>query len=94
MIYSDSRYADGRVYRAYNPTTAEYAPTVVRTFPEKSASYWVYEWRLGDRLDSLAYRYYRNSDEWWRIMDFNPEISNPHILEPGTKIRIPNDVRA
>lgn len=93
MIYSDSRYSDGNVYRAYDQRTNNYETTVTREFPDKEARYWVHEWSVGDRLDKLAYRYFRNADEWWRIMDFNPEISNPQIIEPGTKIRIPNDTR-
>lgn len=93
MIFSDSRYADGNVYRAYNQLKQDYSVTVTRTFPEKEAAYWVHEWQHGDKLDLLAYRYYRNSDEWWRILDFNPQIVNPLFIEPGTQLRIPNDTR-
>src|SRR5262245_13172906 len=31
----------------------------------------------GDRLDQLAYKYYRRSRQWWRVLDANPAIENP-----------------
>jgi hypothetical protein len=93
MIYSDSRYSDGNIYRAYRPASKTYEATVSRIFPQKRANYWAYTWQIGDRLDRVAYRYYRTADEWWRIMDFNPEITDPHMIEPGTLVRIPNDSR-
>ena len=94
MIYSDSRYANGKIYRAYHPATQAYEATVNRTFPTKTAEYWVYQWQINDRIDKVAYRYFGNADEWWRILDFNPELPNPTSIEPGTMIRIPNDSRA
>jgi len=30
-----------------------------------------------DRLDKLAYKFYRNSKQWWRICDANPEFQSP-----------------
>lgn len=94
MIYSDSRYATGTVYRAYKPSTDDFEVAVDREFPAVTSNYFVYEWRVGDRIDAVAYTYFRNADEWWRIMDVNPEVSNPHAIAPGTKLRIPNAPRA
>ncbi len=33
-----------------------------------------------DRLDHLAYKYYRQPTQWWRICDANPEIESPRDL--------------
>ncbi len=33
-----------------------------------------------DRLDHLAYKYYRQTTRWWRICDANPEIESPLAL--------------
>jgi hypothetical protein len=33
-----------------------------------------------DRLDHLAYKYYRQSLHWWRICDANPEFLSPRAL--------------
>jgi len=34
----------------------------------------------GDRLDHLAYKYYKQSARWWRICDANPEFMSPQAL--------------
>ena len=33
-----------------------------------------------DRLDQLAYRYYREPRKWWRLLDANPEFLSPQAL--------------
>jgi hypothetical protein len=33
-----------------------------------------------DRLDQLAFRYYRQSRKWWRICDANPDFLSPLAL--------------
>ena len=44
----------------------------------------------GDRLESIAYRYYGDTTLWWIIAKAN-NISNGTIfLEPGKQLRIPN----
>lgn len=46
----------------------------------------------GDRLDHLAYKYYRRSERWWRICDANPEQLSPLELlgkEPLVTARFP-----
>ncbi len=45
-----------------------------------------------DRLDHLAYKYYRQTTRWWRICDANPEIESPLALlgaGPVVTYRIP-----
>jgi hypothetical protein len=34
----------------------------------------------GERLDHLAFRYYRQPRKWWRVLDANPELRSPHAL--------------
>jgi hypothetical protein len=34
----------------------------------------------GDRLDHLAYRYYKQPRKWWRICDANPGVMSPLAL--------------
>jgi hypothetical protein len=34
----------------------------------------------GDRLDHLAYKYYRQPRQWWRLSDANPEFLSPQAL--------------
>lgn len=49
--------------------------------------------RSGERLDHLAHRYYGDSDYWWIIAVAN-RITDPFTLVPGTRLRVPSDVRS
>jgi hypothetical protein len=45
-----------------------------------------------DRLDHLAFKYYRQPQKWWRICDANPEFLSPQALlgkEPIVTERFP-----
>ncbi len=45
-----------------------------------------------DRLDHLAYKYYKQPTLWWRICDASPEIASPRQLlgkEPVVTCRFP-----
>lgn len=47
----------------------------------------------GDRLDSLAYNYYRDSTLWWIIAMANNNITKGALYPtPGTQLRIPTDL--
>jgi hypothetical protein len=89
MIYSDSRYADGYIYKAQRPIDGSYQINVDRVFPTMTANFYYYEWVAGDRVDTVAYFSYGNSSLWTRIADFNPEILDFTSIAPGTTIRIP-----
>jgi hypothetical protein len=46
----------------------------------------------GDRLDHLAYKYYKEPTGWWRICDANPEFRSPQALigqEPAVTTYFP-----
>ena len=90
MIYLDSRYADGVLFKALDARKDEYHLTVFRSFPTYAQQFFYYEWIVTDRLDNLASRFLGDSERWWEIMDINPEIINPLNISPGTHIRIPS----
>jgi len=47
----------------------------------------------GDRLDSLAYSYYKDATLWWVIAMANNNATNGKLYpEPGTQLRIPTDL--
>lgn len=48
---------------------------------------------VGERLDTLAHRYYGDSDYWWIIALAN-RVQDPFSLSPGTRMRIPSDYRS
>jgi nucleoid-associated protein YgaU len=89
MIFTESRYASGNIFRAYRKISDSYEVTVTRNFPESTSQFVLYTCGDRDRIDQIAYNFYGNSFLWWRIMDYNPEIINPYHLMPGTVLRIP-----
>lgn len=51
-----------------------------------------YQVRDGDRLDLLAYKFYRNPRKWWLIADANADCIAPEqLLTPGRMLIIPKD---
>lgn len=54
-----------------------------------------YQVRAGDRLDALAFKFYRDARKWWLIADANPDVLTlEQLLEPGRLLRIPRDRNA
>ena len=50
---------------------------------------------IGDRLDTLAYSYYRDSTLWWVISMANNNVTKGSIFpQPGTQLRIPTNLNA
>ena len=89
-IYQGSRYEYSvidfvSVYDDYNAN-----PIVFYAFDELGTfSYTEHTYIQGERLDVIAYTYYRRPDMWWTILDHNPQITDPHNIKPGTVLRIP-----
>jgi len=50
--------------------------------------------QVGDRLDTLAYKYYNRSSYWWIIARAN-NIGNGDLVVPiGKQLRIPQNVES
>jgi hypothetical protein len=90
MIYSDSRYASGKVLVANDPRNGTFPTAVYRTFPSARAGFYYYTWTDGDRIDIVSYKLLGTPTSWWKIMDFNPEIVNPFSIPVGATLRIPS----
>ena len=91
MIFLDSRYVDGKLFKAKDSRTGKTQISVFRTFPTDAKYFFIYEWVETDRIDNIANLFLGSPNLWWKIMDFNPEILNPFNIEPGTQLRIPNE---
>lgn len=91
MIYSDSRYADANIFKAYDSRYQNYNYAVFREFPQDSSRFVIYTWNISDRIDLVAHQLLGDPEFWWRIMDYNPEITNPMDIPAGTTLRIPID---
>lgn len=47
-----------------------------------------YTIRKGDRLGQLSKKFFGSSDKWPLLWSYNPEITNPYVLQPGQIIRL------
>lgn len=90
MIFTDSRYAKGKLVSLFRPSLNQSVPTVLRVFPTLTSDYFIYEWRETDRIDQVAKMFMGSTAKWWKIMDFNPEVIDPFTIPTGTLLRIPN----
>lgn len=90
MIYLDSRYATGTIFKAFDARKRTIQLSVFRNFPTYSTDFFWYTWGAADRIDQVALKYLGDSSLWWQIMDINPEYINPLVIPIGVQIRIPN----
>jgi len=88
-IYLGSRYENSIVDFVSTIEDGSAAPVVRYSFgPLGRVSYINYTWRSGDRLDYIAYRFYNQSQMWWMIPYYNPEIKDFDNIPEGTVLRI------
>ena len=67
-------------------------PTIYPKIPIKDSDVFIYP-KFGDRLDNLAYRYYKDTTLWWIIAKANG-LDEAHIgLDTDEQIRIPIDIK-
>ncbi len=68
-----------------------FKPRIIPNVPIKDSDIFVYP-VYGDRFDTLAQRYYGDSNLWWIIAKAN-EISDGRISpDPLVKLRIPTEI--
>ncbi|MCA1781565.1 MAG: LysM peptidoglycan-binding domain-containing protein [Dermatophilaceae bacterium] len=91
MIPSNSRYAsEGVEVRSVPDREGEPVKAIIppnwygRNFEAKRHTV-----TRGERLDQIAFRYYRDPNMWWVIAVANPEILYPDSIPGGTEVRIP-----
>ena len=93
-----NRYADIEKIKNQNEFvgtlgTQYYKDVTYPEIPSNENDIWV-ETEFGDRLDSLAYQFYKDVTLYWVIAIANPNKINMGslFLTPGTQIRIPVNV--
>tara|TARA_Y100000310_G_scaffold191212_1_gene191214 strand:+ start:303 stop:602 length:300 start_codon:yes stop_codon:yes gene_type:complete len=66
-------------------------PTIYPTIPIEDSDVFIYP-VYGDRLDTLAHKYYKDSTLWWIIAKAN-NLDNAVVgLDPTRQIRVPLDI--
>lgn len=89
MFFSDSRYRPIADYTVPAPDGREVKVKRLRPNAKAEGSF-RYTVKEGDRLDLLAWRFYRNPRKWWLISDANPGLVYPDdLLMPGRVLTIP-----
>ena len=65
-----------------------FKPTMYPKIPIRDSDVFIYP-KFGDRLDNLAYKYYKDVSLWWIIAKAN-NLDSAHIgLDVDKQIRIP-----
>jgi hypothetical protein len=90
MIFKGSRYQNVGTYSATDASGATVTALRIRFIPPTPAGF-RHLFLDGQRLDVLAYTYYRNPEKSWLIADANTEMDPEDLLEPGRRIAIPPD---
>ena len=66
--------------------------TILPNIPLSSSDIYLHT-KVGDRLDLLANQYYGDVTMWWIIAKANHLGKGTLQIKPGTKIRIPKDLK-
>jgi nucleoid-associated protein YgaU len=90
MIYTDSRYATGKISYINDSRLDSNQLSVYRAFPSLTSKFLTYTWTSEDRIDVVSSEFLGSPNLWWKIMDINPEVVDPFAIAPGTVIRIPS----
>lgn len=89
-IFQGSRYEYSVVDFVTVKDDSDANPVVFYSFGDLgSFNYTEHTYILGERLDTISQSYYSRPDLWWAILDYNPEITDPQNIKPGTVLRIP-----
>ena len=89
---SPSRYKEAVILKD-NDGKRYYRPTVVRGIPLKDTDRFIYPVD-GDRFDTLAQRFYGDSNLWWIIAKANNINDGSIGLNPEKRIRIPIEIQS
>ena len=86
-VFVGSRYARTGLYRTDEHLTLVFD---IRSRPKFNPdNFLYYTWVQGDTADGVAYRYYKNAQLWWAIMDANPQYMFDNEINPGDIVNIP-----
>jgi len=93
MIFKGSRYEKlaSAAYRVSTPDGETHAALPIRFIPRTPAAF-RHRVTATDRLDLLAYHYYRKPDRFWLIADANDKVDPQELLKIGAQILIPPDI--
>lgn len=90
MLFKGSRYEKVGTYQVVDESEQMVTALKIRFIPPTPAGY-LHTFTADERLDLLAFNFYRNPEKFWLIADANTEMVPDDLLEPGRQLRIPPD---
>lgn len=90
MIFKGSRYEQVKTYQVTGPAGQTVTVLGIRFVPPTPAGF-QHAFTADERLDLLAFKFYRNPEKFWLIADANTEMDPDDLLEPGRRLWIPPD---
>jgi hypothetical protein len=90
MIFKGSRYEKVGIYRVTTPDGQAVTALQPRFIPPTPAGY-LHTFHAYERLDLLAFHFYRDPEKFWLIADANTEVDPEDLLRPGRQLLIPPD---
>ena len=88
-IYQGSRYINTFVYEEEYPDRSVVAFEIRRLKPINYSDASQHTWRQGDRLTTLALRYYGDARHWWFLLEANPRYMEEHEIKIGDILAVP-----
>ncbi len=76
MFFKNSRYRKQPFAVTIDARGRRFKSVTLRATPDTDGTF-QHTIEEGDRLDHLAYSYYKAPKKWWRIIDANPEFFSP-----------------
>ena len=90
MIFKGSRYEKVGTYQVTDASGQTVYALKIRFIPRTPAGF-LHTFTADERLDLLAYQFYRNPEKFWLIADANTAMDPDDLLEPGRQLPIPPD---
>jgi nucleoid-associated protein YgaU len=88
------RYQNTDILKTANTNRPYYKGKFYPNIPLSESDVYVIT-TVGDRLDNLAFSYYRDSTLWWVIAAANNNATKGALYPvPGTQLRIPTDINS
>lgn len=90
MIFKGSRYQNVGTYQVTAGSGKTVTALKIRFIPPAPAGF-LHTFTADQRLDLVAYKFYRNPEKFWLIADANSEMDPDDLQEPGRQLLIPPD---
>lgn len=89
-MFKGSRYQNVGVYRVTDELGNSVTALRIRFIPPTPAGF-LHTFSADERLDLVAFNFYRNPEKFWLIADANTEMDPEDLLVPGRQLLIPPD---